>query len=135
MAPLTVPKRLTVAEQLYLWNSGYRIYVFYNTLLIIPVPDNVYTILFNIHPSVPYNLVGIIILLFYPHGIYFTTGPVILLASMMCIGIRKNDIYTSGTDTTAGSRPAFPVFIPTNHILNRMGLHIVVISRCGLAPV
>ena len=63
--------------------------------LIVPMPDDVGLRFFRLYPTIPHHLMGIEGIFGDTHSIDHTAGAIVLLATMMGIGIGKDNLHTT----------------------------------------
>ena len=82
-----------------------------------------------LYPTIPHDLMHIKGVLRNTHRIRHATGAIVRLTTMMCIGIREDNLHTTRRHARACARTLTPIIIPATHHLDSKLIHIVVIIR------
>ena len=128
VAPFAIPQRFPIQEQLYLIGTRYDIYRFHYRIIIVPMADNINTGTFRIYPAVPHHLMCKERIFRDTHGISHPATTIIFDSTVMRIGIGKDNLHTTRTDTISRSRTFPPIIEPANDILDSKGILITVVD-------
>ena len=95
--------------------------------VVIPMSHDICLWLLRLYPSVPHHLMDEEGVLGDAHGVDNTTGTIVLFATMMRVGVRKDNLYTTRGDAGARARTFAPVVVPATHHLDSKLVHVVVV--------
>ena len=93
------------------------------------------SMLFDVDPSVPHHLMGIVAVLGQAHGIGDATGSVVRLAAEVSVRVREDNLHAPGAHTSAATGAHPPVVVPTAYMFYGHTILVVVVVTGILATI
>src|SRR5215510_4554411 len=89
----------------------------------------------DINPTVPHHLVCEVAGFRQTHRVHFAAATIVLLAPMMRVRIREDDVDAAGADACSRAGPFAPVVVPARDVLDGMRILIAIVSTRVLSLV